>query len=76
MLFADRLYKHFYNSGALTTQNVQRRFLEMRDVLKGVIPSMNTSVIDQWVPQRLPIFMAACTREGRPQAAASSPVVK
>ena len=64
MLFADRLYKHFYNGGALTTENVRRRFLEMRDVLKGVIPSMDTSVIDQWVPQRLPIFMSACTREG------------
>jgi hypothetical protein len=64
MLFADRLYKHFYNGGALTTENVRRRFLEMRDVLKGVIPSMSTYVIDQWVPQRLPVFMAACTREG------------
>ena len=64
MLFADRLYKHFYNGGALTVENVQRRFLEMRDVLKGVIPNMNRYVIDTWVPQRLPIFINACTREG------------
>jgi len=64
MLFADRLYKHFYNGGALTVANVQRRFDEMRDVLKGVIPNMNAYMVSTWVPQRLPIFMAACTREG------------
>ena len=64
LLFADRLYKHFYNGGALTLGNVQRRFFEMRDVLTGVIPSMNTYILNTWVPQRQPIFMSACTREG------------
>ncbi|MBN1505583.1 MAG: lamin tail domain-containing protein [Sedimentisphaerales bacterium] len=64
MLFADRLYKHFYNNGALTAGNIQRRFDEMRTVLKGVIPNMSTYLLDTWVPQRLPIFINACTREG------------
>jgi hypothetical protein len=64
MLFADRLYKHFYNGGALTAENIQRRFNEMRDLLKGVIPNMDTYIIDTWVPQRQPIFMSNCTREG------------
>jgi len=63
-LFADRLYKHFYNGGALTAGNIQRRFFEMRDVLRAVIPSMNTYIVNTWVPQRLSIFMSACTREG------------
>jgi hypothetical protein len=63
-LFADRLYKHFYNGGALTAGNIQKRFFEMRDVLKGVIPSMDTYILNTWAPQRLPIFMNACTREG------------
>ncbi len=64
MLFADRLYKHFYNGGALTVPNVQQRFNEMRDVLKGAVPGMNTTLRDTWVPQRQPIFINACTREG------------
>ena len=64
MLFGDRLYKHFYtNGGALTAENIRKRFYEMRDTLKGVIPSMNTYIIDTWVPQRLPIFTNACVRE-------------
>lgn len=50
MLFADRLYRHFYNGGALTVGNVQRRFYEMRDQLRGVIPSMDTYIPATWVP--------------------------
>ena len=64
LLFADRLYRHFYNGGALTAENIQRRFSEMRDALKGVIPSMNAYILNTWVPQRLPVFMNACIREG------------
>jgi hypothetical protein len=62
--FADRLYKHFYNGGALTVGNVQRRFYEMRDQLRGVIPNMAMDIPNTWVPQRQPYFMSNCTREG------------
>ena len=64
LLFADRLYQHFFNGGALTDENIRRRFYEMRDVLKGVIPSMNTYIIDGWTPSRRSIFLNACIREG------------
>jgi hypothetical protein len=63
-LFADRLYKHFYNGGTLTAENVRRRFTEMQDELRGVIPGMSTYIIDTWVPNRLGVFMDACVREG------------
>jgi hypothetical protein len=63
-LFADRLYKHFYNGGALTTENVRRRFTEMQNELRGFISNMNTYTIDTWVPNRLSVFFNACVREG------------
>ena len=63
-LFADRIYKHFFYGGVLTDGNIQRRFFAMRDVLRGVIPSMDNYVINGWVPNRLDIFLNACVREG------------
>ena len=63
-LFADRLYKHFHNGGALTEENVRRRFLEMRDELRSVIPNMNTYIISGWTPNRQRVFLDACIREG------------
>jgi hypothetical protein len=63
-LFADRVYRHFYNGGALTAENIQRRFNEMQAELKGVIPSMSTYIIDGWTPNRFSVFLNACTREG------------
>ena len=38
-LFADRVYKHFYNGGALTEENIQKRFYDLRDTLQSVIPA-------------------------------------
>jgi hypothetical protein len=63
-LFNDRLYRHFYNGGALTEGNIGRRFYELRDQLLGVIPNMNTYIITGWTPNRLPIFLNACVNEG------------
>ena len=63
-VFADRLYKHFFNGGALTEANITRRYIELRDELLGVIPNMDMYVLDTWVPNRLNIFLAACVREG------------
>jgi len=64
LLFADRIYKHFFNGGALTLQNVSRRFGELRNELVSVIPNMNTYIVDTWTPSRQSIFLAACVREG------------
>jgi len=64
LLFADRLYKHFFNGGALTQQNVGRRFSELRSGLVSVIPNMSTYIVDTWTPSRQSIFLAACVREG------------
>jgi hypothetical protein len=63
-VFADRLYKHFFNDGALTEANITRRFFELRDEMLGVIPNMDMYVLNTWVPNRLDIFLAACVREG------------
>ena len=63
-LFSDRIYEHFYNSGALTGANIEMRFLELRDEMLGVIPNMDMYVLNEWVPNRLDIFLDACIQEG------------
>jgi hypothetical protein len=63
-VFADRIYKHFFNDGVLCEANITRRFLELRDEMLGVIPNMDMYVLNTWVPNRLDIFLAACVREG------------
>ena len=52
LLWADRVHKHFFNNGALTETNVAGRFLQMRSELAGVIASMDSSILNEWVPQR------------------------
>lgn len=64
LLFADRLYKHFFNGGALTQQNVSRRFYEMRNELSGAIPNMSDYIVTGWTPSRQSIFLNACVNEG------------
>jgi len=63
-VFADRIYKHFYNDGALSEANITRRFIELRDEMSGVIPSMDMYSLNTWVPNRLGYFLPACIREG------------
>ncbi|HUV64536.1 MAG TPA: lamin tail domain-containing protein, partial [Sedimentisphaerales bacterium] len=63
-VFCDRIHRHFYNDGALTEANIRKRFLELRDQMRGVIPNMDMYVLSTWVPNRLDIFLDACTREG------------
>ncbi len=62
--FNDRLFRHFYNGGALTEENVRRRFYELRDQLRSVIPGMNPYIVDEWTPKRQSIFLNACADEG------------
>ncbi len=64
LLFADRLYKHFFNGGALTQQNVSRRFYEMQNELATAITNMNTYIVTGWTPSRQGIFLNACINEG------------
>ena len=63
-LFGDRVYRHFYNDGALTQGRMQQRFDELAETLSLVIPDMESYVRDQWIPQRLPLFLDACRAEG------------
>jgi len=63
-LFADRVYKHFYNGGALSAGNIESRFSDLRDQLRGVIPNMNAYIVSGWTPNRAQIFIDACLREG------------
>ena len=51
-LFADRAGKHFFNGGALTSENVRMRFEELRQAIFGVLPNMNTYIRDTFAPQR------------------------
>ena len=62
--FGDRLYRHFYNDGALTETNVSGRFLELRDQMRGVIASMDMYTLTGWAPNRRDIFLDICRREG------------
>jgi len=63
-LFADRVYKHFYNEGALSAANINDRFSELRQELRGVIPNMDTYIVNGWTPNRREVFVNACLREG------------
>jgi len=64
LLFADRVYKHFYYGGAMTEERIVQRFLDLRDKMRGVIPNMNRYVIDTWVPNRRDIFVEDCVAQG------------
>jgi hypothetical protein len=63
-LFGDRVYKAFYGGGALTSQNVTKRFNELKGQMAVVLPDMSAYVIGTWVPQRLAPFLDACISEG------------
>ncbi|MHC4643304.1 MAG: FN3 associated domain-containing protein, partial [Planctomycetota bacterium] len=63
-LFADRVYKHFFNDGALTNANIEKRFYELRDEMISVLPNMDTYVVDTWTPQRWNVIYNAFVQEG------------
>lgn len=64
-LFADRLQQHMLRSaGALSGPHIQQMFERLRAQMLGVIPKMDTYLIQTWVPQRPAIFLAACKAEG------------
>ena len=63
-LFADRVYKHFFHDGAFTNANIEKRFYELRDEMLGVLPNMDTYVVDTWTPQRWAVIYNAFVQEG------------
>jgi len=63
-LFADRVYKNFFNDGALTNANIEKRFYELRNEMLGVLANMDTYVVDTWTPQRRDILFSAFINEG------------
>ncbi|MHC4520717.1 MAG: CotH kinase family protein [Planctomycetota bacterium] len=63
-LFADRVFKHFHNGGAMSAANINARFSELRDHLRGIIPNMDAYIINGWTPTRHEVFLDACVREG------------
>jgi len=68
-VFTDRLFKHFYNNGALTEANIEKRFLELRDEVQEAVYRRTGSAVDEytintWVPSRPSVFFNACRAEG------------
>ncbi|MBL4640795.1 MAG: lamin tail domain-containing protein, partial [Verrucomicrobiales bacterium] len=57
MRFADRVQIHYFNGGALTDENVLRRFREMKEEMSGVLRNLNSTVETTWVPRRRAIVM-------------------
>jgi hypothetical protein len=57
LLFADRIHKNFFYGGALENTNIIARFNAMRSELLGVLPNMDLSILNTWVPQRRGIIM-------------------
>ena len=58
MRFADRVQIHYFNDGALTDENVLRRFREMKEQISSVLRNLNSSVETSWVPRRRAIVMS------------------
>jgi hypothetical protein len=51
-LFSDRVYKHFYNDGALTNENITTRFNELYDVMSPLISGMSTYIRNGFISAR------------------------
>lgn len=63
--WAERVQAHFFTAGgALTQENIQRRFDELRATLAGVLPDMETFIADQWIPMRQSIVVEHFVQEG------------
>ena len=56
-IFADRIQKHFFQGGALTQPNLQKRFRQLRQEMAEELPGMSTYVPNTWIPQREAIIL-------------------
>ena len=61
--FADRVYQHFFNNGALTDVNIMSRFQELRGDMSG-IRNINNSIARSWIPQRRQNVLSHLAAEG------------
>lgn len=61
--FADRVYQHFYNNGALTDANIMSRFQELRGDMSS-IRNINNSIARSWIPQRRQNVLSHLAAEG------------
>ena len=52
LLWADRVHKHFFNTGALVETNITSRFIAMRAELLASIPGLFTYIQTTWIPTR------------------------
>ena len=63
LLVADRIRKHMFNGGALTGQNITNRYNQLRQMLTGYIPSMDTEILD-WARDRGAIYLTQLNTYG------------
>lgn len=63
-LFDDRIHAHFSDTGALSDANITTRFNELRATMSGVLPGMDTYIVDTWIPQRRAIILGYFATEG------------
>jgi len=63
-LMCDRLYKHFYNDGALTETKIADHFWELHTIISQVNSGMSTSIASFWIPGRFDILKDAFTAQG------------
>ncbi|HOZ50071.1 MAG TPA: CotH kinase family protein [Candidatus Hydrogenedentes bacterium] len=64
-LFAERVRKHFIeDDGALQNANIRARFDELRALMAGVLPDMDTYIPDVWIPQRRDIYLNLLVEQG------------
>lgn len=62
--FTQRIQTHFTGDGALTKENLGNLFLELQNELSGVLPDMDTYILDTWIPQREDIVKGYFAEEG------------
>ncbi len=62
--FADRVHHHFFGSGALTDENVLRRFQELRGAMSSVLRNMANNIATSWIPRRRSIVFEHLAEEG------------
>ena len=64
IFFADRIQKHFFHDGALVPTNIEQRFTELRQKMSMALPTMDTSILITWIPNRHQIMLDKFAAEG------------
>ncbi len=64
LLFADRLQKHMFESGALTDERILAQYNQLKSQLLGSIPEFLTHIEDTWVPNRRAVMFGFLKEAG------------